>query len=165
MARNKRAIMTQKPLKPTLAYLGETNPDLQSLFVKLKELNTLNQKFQSYLEPVLKDHCQVANLYDHQLIVLVDNASAATQLRFQTPDLLTKMQQDPAFKQIQTIRYKIRPPFQPNVLQNTQETRKISPLSSKSAQLIKETASNIKDEKLKQALERLASHTAPEEKS
>lgn len=82
---------------------------LQNLLVKLDELKKLNDLFAQHLEPALAKHCHVVRYEKHCLIVLVDNATWGTQLRFRTPELVNQLHQHPVFENLGAICSKVRP--------------------------------------------------------
>lgn len=132
------------------------NKNLNGILIKIKEINELNLRFFPILEPGIRKYCQIANRIGHRLIVLTANASIATQLRFQTPDLLRKFKQDPLLAKINEIQFKVRPVFQ----SETRRPPKTIPLlSTKTAKIIQDIASNLDDEKLKEVMSRIAKHT------
>lgn len=129
---------------------------LQPIFAKVKMLEELNARVSTYLDDSLKRYCQVANLSQHRLILLVANGSTATQLRFLTPDLLRKFKTDPQLVHIQEIQIKVRP------LQSERRTMKKThkpTISQQSAEIVREIAESIEDPKLREALLRIAKHS------
>jgi hypothetical protein len=71
------------------------------------------------------------------------------------PHLLAQFKQDPLLKKIRHIQYKVRPP-QSNSTQSTQQ--KMAPLSLESAEMIRQIAGAMDDDKLKAVLLRIAAH-------
>lgn len=149
--------MNDKSTKKADAFLQTTDHDLQALFAKIKLLEELNKKVSAFLEGSLKSSCQVANMVDRRLILLVANGSVATQLRFMTPDLLIKFKHDPVLKKIQSIQCIVRPTPIPAVPQKS--LPKMPPLSRKTAEIVREIAESMDDKKLKEVFLRIAEHT------
>jgi len=148
--------MTHPPSKKASAYLSHKHHELDSIFEKVKQLQQLDQKITTYIDPSLTPFWKVANLIGNKLIILAANGSIATQLRFQTTDLLRKFSQDPLLHHICQIECKVRPPNQPTsstVLQR----KKMQLLSEHTAELIQQMARTLDDDVLKEIMERIAS--------
>lgn len=81
---------------------------LQRIYVKVQQLKQVNEVFVSCLEPRFRKHCVVANIYTDRLVILVENAAIATQLRFSSPDLLPLLRKKhPLLRELKIIDYKI----------------------------------------------------------
>jgi hypothetical protein len=137
-------------------YLRTSHRDLDSVFIKVKELNLLNRQHALYLDPAMREYCQVANLTKDCLIVLVTSGSIAMRLQFTASDILKNLQKDfSSLKDVKTIQYKVRPsqgkPYAQEAVQ-----QKIPRLSEKSAKAIREIADSIKDPALQAVMRRLA---------
>lgn len=130
---------------------------LGSVLEQVHELKKLNQHFKKFLTPEIADYCFVTKLINHKLTVLTANGSIATQLRFESFDLLRKFKSDEVLKSVKQIEPKVRP--QQSMTPATKPTKKIPRLSATSAESIEAIAQSIKDEKLRNALLRIASHT------
>jgi hypothetical protein len=149
------------PSKRVLSYLDTDNNELTSIFAKINELQKLNSKIANYLDPHLVPYCQIANLIKNKLIILVANGSIATQLRFQNTLLLKKFSMDPDLQHIFHIECKVQPNLaQPLPGSNSRQVRKIEPLSLDAAQVIREMAKTLKDDSLRDVMERIASRTS-----
>lgn len=96
--------------KSLLTYLQASNQEMQIIFAKIKLIEELQQRLVASLEPDIAKYCQVANLIDTKLVIIVANGSIATQLRFQTNVLKEKMNFGSSTFNIQTIECKVRPP-------------------------------------------------------
>lgn len=129
---------------------------LQMIFTKAKMLEALNQKVANYLDSSLRNSCQVGNVSGSKLVLIVATGSVATQLRFQIPDLLRKFKTDPELMRFQEIQTKVRPA---QSVRATRQTKKVAPLSTASAEIIREVAESIDDPKLKEVLGRIAKRT------
>ncbi len=145
------------PSKKAFAYFSSHHHDLDSLCVKVKEWQTLNQKLSTYLDSHLATYCQLGHLIGDRLIILVANGSIATQLRFRSTDLLAQFTRDPAFKHIRHIDYKVRPVYP--MSSSLQQKRKITLLSTATAELIRNLAETIEDKTLREVMERIATRT------
>lgn len=93
---------------PIKQLLQTEHSALQQIFAKVQQLKQLNEVLVLCLEPKLKKHCIVANIYTDKLVVLVENAAIATRLRFCVPELLPQLQQKhPLLRNIKTIECKV----------------------------------------------------------
>lgn len=148
--------MTDQPTKKAASLFHSENRDLQAILTKVKLLNELTTAVGNYLDDNLKNYCQVANIVGNQLILIAANGSIATQIRFQSTDLLRKFKAHPSLNAIQSIQCKVRP-------QNTSVPdaipKKLPPLSAKAASLILEAAQYIEDATVRAALEKIAMNT------
>lgn len=89
--------------------LNKEQSALQRIFAKVQQLKQLNEVFTQCLEPQLRKHCIVANVYPDKLIVLSENAAFATQFRFSIPELLPLLRKKhPLFRELKTIECKVK---------------------------------------------------------
>lgn len=102
--------MTKKPEQSVHTILAKGQGPLGYVLAKVEQLRTLNQQIQTLLRPELAQHCQVANLRDGCLILQVDNAAWATQLRFEQTELLSKLRKQPALAGLASIKIQVRAP-------------------------------------------------------
>lgn len=81
---------------------------LQRIFAKVQQLRQLNDILTQCLDPKLRNHCLVANVYADKLIVLAENAAFATQFRFYIPELLPLLRQKhPLLRELKEIECKL----------------------------------------------------------
>lgn len=149
--------MRERSSKKVNAFLRVENKNLNIIIAKVKEINELNQKFSAYVDPHMRDYCQVANRIGSRLIILTANGSVATQLRFQGVDLIRKFKQDPMLKKIQEIHCIVRPIDTKRFL--VPATKKVALLSEETAETIKAISDSLEDPKLKEVMQKIASHT------
>lgn len=147
--------------KKTSAYLQTGQIGLGNLLSKVKEWNELNEFLATIIEPKLWKYCRVGGLQTGQLTILAANGSVASQIRFQTADILLKCKTHPTFKMITHINSKVLPSFaystnSSNVLPSGRKN--LAPLSLETAASLKEIAKGIDDIKLREALLRIAEH-------
>ncbi|KPJ67557.1 MAG: hypothetical protein AMJ43_04735 [Coxiella sp. DG_40] len=83
------------------------NKNITRLIKKSSSLQNLNRLFQEMLNDDLSKHCQIAQKTKDSLVIVVDNASWATNLRYAIPDIIKMLRTQPEFKNIRTIRYYI----------------------------------------------------------
>jgi len=81
------------------------NDVLPELINKAKQLSKLDQLFRSFLDASLARHCHLANLSETEMLVVADNSSWATRLRYAIPDILKNIKTQPEFKDLKKIRY------------------------------------------------------------
>lgn len=132
---------------------------LSSIIAKVNQLNQLNQSLSEILDPKLAAHCQITNLENQTLTLLVDNSSWGTKIRYVSPEILKKMQQTPALCQVKQIKCIVRPKQQCRNAGPSQTAQKMT-ISSENAQILRSIANEIKDEKLKKALLHLSKNSA-----
>ena len=149
--------MSNKSSKKPHDFLQTDNRDLRAVFAKIKAIAELNTQMQPLLDANLRNYCQVANLIGDRLILVAANGSIATQLRFQTAELLTKFKQHPILHTIHAIHCKVRPANLPQ----SSHTRPIAmqPLSTSTADIVRDIAKNLSDPKLRAIMERIATRT------
>ena len=136
-------------MKKTTDLLKNKRLPLSAIAHKITYLQAINQHLQAVLPPELRSHCEVANLNEHCLVLLTDNAHWLTTLRFAAPELLKKLQA--AFPVIKTLKYLIVPTDEER---NPKHTAQLSPTAAKT---IQEFANSVEDATLKQSLTRLSS--------
>lgn len=153
--------MKESPTKPVSSLLQPNHRDLQTVLSKVKAIATLNQHIQPLLDPKLQPYCQVANLSNGILVMLATNSSVATQLRYQTADILTKLRSNPSLRHIKEIQCKVRPPIKITVErgQSNKKPEKMTPLSTETAETLLAMADTIEDPTLRATLQRIAGHT------
>ncbi len=147
--------MSQSSQQAITHVLQQDSKLLNTLLAKIQQLNSLQQLLSDALDVKLAKHCQVANLENGSLIVLTDSAIWATQLRFQTGDLLAKLRQHPLLYHLKNISCITRParvmPIQPVAIP-------MRLLSLHTSELIKNAANTIQHSKLKKAMNKIAEH-------
>lgn len=156
--------MTSPIAKKASHYLHTNHHELQCLLQKVNEINALNSQLSLYLDSHLNTSCHVANTSNHQLVILTANASVATELRFQSHDLLNKFKQDPLLKKIHGIHCKVSPAFGQPFTAALKPTRKMSLLSKETAEIIQKMAASLSDDKLRKTMESIASMVKPQPK-
>lgn len=150
--------MDKLHLKKMSNYFQSRHQDLQPIFAKVKLLTEIHQQLTAYLDPYLASQCQTANLVNNKLVLITVNASIATQLRYQSVELLKRLQENALLKHIQHIEIKVRPALHAAALR--QDTLKKMPLlSSATAAIVREIAETVADPRLKEIIKRIAKRT------
>lgn len=84
-----------------------------SILYRLLQHNQLLEQLDNWLQaslPIpLQQHCCIANLRNTTLVVHTDSSLWATRLRYLTPELLYRWQQEKSMPTINKIEIKIRP--------------------------------------------------------
>ena len=149
--------MTRPISKKANDYLKTDNQDIKSLFAKIQEITELSALVMPFIPDELRQYCQIANLINKQLIIITANGSVATQLRFQTADLLRKFKQNPSLNCIQSIQYKVHPGFSATApRQRPPKRQTVTPLTPETANMINEIADSLEDPKLREVMKRIA---------
>lgn len=151
--------MTNPSSKKADSFLQTESQELQSIFTKVKLLRELNQKVSAYLDINSVPYCQVANLVGNKLILVAANGSIATQIRFQSVDLLRKFKQDPALRNIQSIECKVRPVTTTPTSRPSPTGQTMESITTETAHMIREMAKSIEDTQLREIMLRIASRT------
>ncbi|MGD9108683.1 MAG: DUF721 domain-containing protein [Gammaproteobacteria bacterium] len=134
--------------------LQSPNNQLSNIITKVNQLHTLNQSLSEILDSKLAVHCQITNLENQILTLLVDNSSWGTKIRYAAPEIIKKMHTIPELSQVKQIKCIVRPKQQYRNAKLPQTAQKMT-ISSENAQILRSVANGIKDEKLKKALLKL----------
>lgn len=142
-------------------YLQENTPSLGVLLSKLAQLKQWNLCLQESVgvnHPLL-NHCQIVNLLENKLILMVDSPTWMTRMRFYVPELLKKLQKYDSLKHIKEIQCKVYP----NTSPSRKKLKNPPPalLSAQTAEAIRKSAQKISDEKLRKILEKISSRMKP----
>ncbi len=129
------------------------NKDVMSLTENASQLLELNHIFKQMLPDKLANFCQIRSYRNGSMVLETSTGSAATQLRFMQPQLLTKLKKSTQFSAVQTITIKIAE--QP-IKMDRGYTRATNPVSLENRQAIREAAASITDDALAESMNRLA---------
>ena len=129
---------------------------LKQLTAQAQRLGTLDLLAKEVLPPGLQQHVRLAAIRDGCLVFHADSGAWATQLRYRTPEILARLPQQPEFDGVRSIR--VRPCAEIPAQQLA--PNRMRPLSPAVATAIKSQAESIDDERLRQALQRIARHAA-----
>lgn len=138
--------------------LTTSEKDFQAIFAKVKLLAELNQYVLAQLSnPTLAKYCQVANFQQNRLVLLVANASIATQLHYELPELTRKLRSLPALAKLESIQCKVRPSYAPPMARSfASKSRPMDALSPEVAHAVQEMSEMISDPKLREVMLRIA---------
>jgi hypothetical protein len=143
--------------KKISSFIENDSRDLQTVYAKINMLDQLSSKVMIHLDATIAKYCQVANLVNGKLTLIVANGSVATQLRFQVNDVLRKIRQDPSLKHITSIECKVRPSQnQISSRLSTKAPKTMPALSAQTADIVKNIAESIDDPELREVMTRIA---------
>lgn len=146
--------MTFRPLTARApgTLLRETKP-LRGLFAQAERLSQLQALLESQLQPAAREHCHVAAWQAGCLLLIITDGQWATRLRYQQRRLQRQLLAFEAFAGLERIQFKV----QPSAVAPRPPGRQLT-ISVAAAEDIRASAEHIKDDKLRAALQRLASH-------
>ncbi len=119
-----------------------------------KRLRRFNNLLQTLLPSELKAHCQLANIKGNTAVLHVSSTVWATRIRYQIPNIINKLQDDAKGRQITNIEIRVHPGSAR--VKKEKAVRRAS-MSKEAALSVQRCAATVDDEKLRSALERLAS--------
>jgi hypothetical protein len=122
---------------------------------RAQELNRLTLLLRNELPPEVDGHFSVANIRDRTLVIMSDSPVWATRLRQLGPQIVNILQ-NKGKKNLLHIQVFSRPPSSPVARPPEPPQRPARTLSQQSTELINQTASYIEDEKLREAMLKLA---------
>lgn len=114
-------------------------------------IRQLNTAILPALPPNCKSHIQAANFKDGELTLIADSPVWAARLKTQHKKIITQLQNDLGLP-VKTLSIK----FQQPVISRPTIAKTKPHLSKHSSELIKNIASSVEDEELKQSLLRLS---------
>lgn len=133
--------------------------DLSKFIKQINQLSKINQAVKQYLEPMLANQCQVANLRNGTLILTTSSSIWGHQLRFQEMALLSALRATQEWCGLKAIQSRVAPTHPPHTTAPPKpyEIRK-SRLSLKHAAHLQSLAHYTVHPRLKQALLNLADY-------
>ena len=137
--------------RPISKILSSGHDSLRRLTRNSKRLQNLNSRVRNYLPAPLNSHCHVANLNERTLVLMVDSPIWATKIRLFLPKLIKT-----AGDQIDNIEIKVRPLGHETV---SRPSRRPNRMSESTSKLLIQLANSTEEQKLKNALKRLARHS------
>lgn len=112
---------------------------LQGMLSKIKQLQAIEGVLKHQLDPALALHCRVANFRNGTLVIEVDSAAWATQIRYLTPDLLSVLRSEGGLHNLRAIKSYIHPEAE------KAKTHKQSPrITLKGSQFLKSMLKTLK---------------------
>ncbi len=134
--------------------LQRKNSRIAGLITQARKLEFLNNKLLDLLPLPLPQHCHLAKIDKQTLVIVADSPTWSARLRYSIPDLLAKLKhQSHYFIPIKNIEIKVNPKWH---TQTQTQNLKPRPISKKTAQCLKDTASSIENNAIKNALLKMA---------
>jgi hypothetical protein len=140
-----------RPEQPLQKLLKDQFDSLPNFREKIQQLIDLNKLWRAQLDPLLAEHCRVANLREKCLIIEVDSAAWVMRLRYLIPELLDRLRAA-GVTGIQAIEWYIQPP---DFYDSIETTSKSLVLSEENKELLREAAQNVSSAALQQALNKI----------
>lgn len=131
--------------------LQNAHSALGYLISHAKQLQKWNDILYRYLPTNEHKHCQIGGFEQRILTLIVDSATWATKLRYQTPELIENLQRTHEFQSLKEIKCLVQP--------KNDESKNDTQADSfkKTRQLLQETSDGITDPELKTALQKFLS--------
>lgn len=136
----------------TFDNLGKT-PVLRELVAKANTHRMAEEEVMAALPPTLVAGTRFVCCQEGELTLSAENAGKASQIRFRQHEIMEKLRENELFRFVWKLKVKVAPPR----FHDRPPAKKI-PLSKENARLLKEEAGHTKDKKLREVLEKLASH-------
>lgn len=86
------------------------NKQLLEISRQAMQLEALNDKLRQFLQPPLREHCQIGSFNKGCLILTTSDAAWATQLRYEIPMLRDKLRAEAGLYQLLSIQIKVSTP-------------------------------------------------------
>lgn len=128
--------------------IGGKHQQLNHLVAIARHNYRLNQWFQRQLPEKMRGLCQAIRIRDHALVVFTSSSAVATRLKALEPDLVAAFQQETL--EVSSLVVRVQP--KPVVESRPKDLR----LTPNARALFEQTADNISDPALQNALRRLA---------
>jgi hypothetical protein len=114
----------------------------------------IDQKLKKHLDPSLSDHFELANIKTDVATILVNSPAWATRLRYNIPAILSTLNKQLNFSSVNTVRIKVKKVVHENITLS----KKPTPLSKSSVQVLVDVANNFSDPELRSCLLKLSKH-------
>ena len=133
--------------------LLRTHSTLKGLFRQARTIERMQILVDSVMEPAAREHSNAASYSNGLLKLIVADSQWATRIRYQQRRLIRQLQAYTEFATLTKIQCKVQPPL----VKNAPPVRKMQ-RSIVAAESLHDTAQQISDPGLRDALERLARH-------
>ena len=138
-------------MKSVTRILAAQSTSLQALLERAAVLDGVNQRLLRSLPAPLNEHVCLANIREDAAIIMSDSSAWLTRARYQGPEILKLLRQEPGLDRLRKLHFKIQPMAQP-----PQPHLSKPQLSENAAELLISTAKVIDDPQLKAALHNLS---------
>lgn len=127
------------------------NTQLMEISNRVIQLEELNNKLQTHLPSYLREHCHVGSFNNGCMVIMVNNAAWASELRYNLPELRDALRKEAGIYQLASIKITM-------ITLDVTKARKPSDkkLSSTARQAIKDCGEQCEYPPLKQALFKLS---------
>ena len=130
---------------------------LQSMAKTSQVFDKTDNAVMSILPSMLADNCQTRSYRDNILTLTTHSSAVATQIRYNTPNIISRLKKSLAFRGIERIEIKVvakpKTTLQP---QHTQNQYYRPHVSTPNCKMLQDTANNINSEPLAESLRHLA---------
>lgn len=138
--------------KVTFDTLGRT-PVLRELIAKANTHSQAEEAVLAALPPALATGTRFVCCLEGVMTLSAENAGKASQIRFRQHEIMENLRENELFRFVWKLNVKVVPP------RFSEKPRaKKAVLSKENARLLEEEAGHTKDKKLREVLEKLASH-------
>ena len=134
--------------------LSSFSKEFRQLITHVQQLQGITRVITGLLPESLQTHVRVANWRDGTLVMVADNAAAATELRFIQNDLLSRFRAEAELFSLRRIEIRVQTPSE--LALPTRAPRSPNPVTPAVGQQMAEMAGQVSDPPLQQALLRLA---------
>lgn len=128
---------------------------LRDLLAKAQLHQRTEKRILEAIPETLANGARFVSYHDGELVLQCDNATQASQIRYQQRDIMAKLREDEAFAFVWKLKIKVQP--RRYALKKPAEPMR---LSKENARLLQEEAGHTKDKALREVLEKLASHAS-----
>ncbi len=128
---------------------------LRDLLAKARLHERAEQRILKAIPETLANGVRFVNYHEGELVLQCDNATQASQIRYQQRDIMAKLRKDETFAFVWKLNIKVQPRHY--TLKKPAEPMR---LSKENARLLQEEAGHTKDKALREVLEKLASHAS-----
>jgi hypothetical protein len=138
-------------MKSVSRILAARSDKLQSLLERAAILDGINQRWLRLLPAPLNHHICLANIREDTAVIVADSSAWLTRARYQGPEILKLLRQEPGLKRLNKLHFKIQP-----LTHHPERPTSRPQLSENAAELLISTAKVIDDPNLKAALHNLS---------
>ncbi len=132
---------------------NKRSPALNDLVARAQLHQQAEEQVLNAIPPSLLAGTRFVSCKEGELVLSADSAGKASQLRFRQHEIMEALRENELFRFVWKLKVKVLPPR----FQEKTPPRKIA-LSKENARLLQEEAGHTKDKKLREVLEKLASH-------
>lgn len=143
----------------TVSQFLNNNQILGKIIPTLQRLQHIDSIFKTVVNLQLCEHCSVLKLEANAILIGVESPVWATKLHYSIPEILKNLRTQPEFKSITKINYVIVKDATQPFLQGAFHKKPLI-ISKQNAEMLRITANQVTNERLKKGLLRIASHSS-----